>query len=181
MATWQLIFKGAIGHILLLIVNFSVLVGIIESLQLFFDPSNPQPILNILVLGYMLVHTGLLLSIQLGIQVLEIIKARFPTLLIWYYYKFNDNESIPLSLLDPTKSKLAVLILFLVISGGPILFPIFAVYGGLVVWGYLAVIGLEPSTLLQLFGRFLTWVPPLLAVAVLIIVMSIVMIEFRHG
>ncbi len=180
MVSWQQLLKGTIGHAFLLLVNFSVLVGIIESLQLFFDPVNPMPILNSLVLGYILIHTCLMLSVQLGIQVLEIIKARFPTILIWFYFKFDDNESIPIPLLDPTKTKLAVLVLLLVISGGPILYPIFAVYGFLLVWGYLAIIALDPSTLIQLFAQFLNWIPPLLAIAVLVIAVSIVMIEFRH-
>jgi hypothetical protein len=137
-------------------------------------------LLNLLVLGYMVIHTCLLLSIQLGIQVLQIIKVRFPTLLIWFYFKFDNNESIPIPLLDPTKSKLAVLILLLVISGGPILYPVFAIYGFLFVWGYLTVIALDPSTLIRLFSQFLNWMPPLLAIAVLVIVVSIVMIEFRY-
>jgi hypothetical protein len=180
MVAWQQLVKDAIGHIALLLVNFSVLVGIIQSLQLFFDTSNPLPILNSLLLGYMLIHTFLMLSVQLGIQILEIIKIRSPTLLILFYFKFSDEESIPITLLDPTKSRLAVLILLLVISGGPVLFPIFAVYGFLLVWGYLAIIALDPSTLIQLFEQFLNWVPPLLGIIVLVIVVSIVMIEFRH-
>lgn len=180
MATWQRFLKGAIYHIFLLLVNFSVLVGIIESLQLFFSTTNPLPILNALLLGYILLNTGLMLSVQLGIQVLEVIKGRFPTFLIWYYFKFDDSESIPVPLMDPTKSKLAVFVLILVISGSPILFPIFAFYGFLLVWGYLAIIALDPSMIIALFGQFLNWMPPLLAVAVLLIVVSIVMIEFRH-
>jgi hypothetical protein len=180
MVTWQQFVKGTLGHIALLLVNFSVLVGIIESLQLFFDTAHPLQVLYSLLLGYMVIHTFMMLSVQLGIQILEIIKVRSPTLLILYYFKFGDEESIPISLLDPTKSKLAVLILLLVISGAPVLFPIFAVYGFLLVWGYLAIITLDPSTLIQLFEQFLNWVPPLLGIVVLLIVASIVMIEIRH-
>jgi hypothetical protein len=180
MVTWQQLVKGTIGHLALLLVNFSVLVGIIESLQIFFDTTHPLPLLNSLLLGYMLIHTFMMLSVQLGIQILEIIRIKSPTLLVLFYFKFSDEESIPIALLDPTKSKLAVIILLLVISGGPVLFPIFAVYGFLMVWGYLAIIALDPSTLIQLFEQFLNWVPPLLGIVALIIVISIVMIEFRH-
>ncbi|MDH4214421.1 MAG: hypothetical protein OEV85_10900, partial [Candidatus Thorarchaeota archaeon] len=91
-----------------------------------------------------------------------------------------DNESIPIPLLDPTKTKLAILVLLLVISGGPVLFPIFAIYGFLLVWGYLALIAVDPSTLIRLFAQFLNWMPPFLALIVFVIVASIVMIEFRH-
>ncbi|MFW9957006.1 MAG: hypothetical protein ACFFCT_02955 [Candidatus Odinarchaeota archaeon] len=180
MTSWKQLFKGLIGHLFLLFVNFSVLVGIIGGLQLFFDTMNPMPLLNSLLLGYMLVHTCLMLSVQLGIQVLEIIKIRFPTILIWYYFKFDDNESIPIPLLDPTKTKLAILVLLLVISGGPVLFPIFAIYGFLFIWGYLTLIAVDPSTLIRLFAQFLNWMPPFLALIVFVIVASIVMIEFRH-
>lgn len=173
--------RGILGHIFLFFVNFSVLVGIVESLQLFTDSTLPSlPILNALLLGYMLIHTFTLLSIQLGVQVLELIKIRFPTILALYYFQVSDQETIPVPLLDPTKSRLAVIILILVISGGPILYPIFAVYGFLLVWGHLTIITLDPSTILEYFGIFLNYVPPLMIIVAGLIILSILMIERRH-
>jgi hypothetical protein len=141
--------EGLIGHLLLFLINFSVLVGIIESLQL-FTPS--LPILNALVLGYMLAHTFVLLTVQQGIQILELIRMHLPT----------------------------VLIVLLVITGGPILYPIFAIYGFLLVWGHLTIIALDPARIVQYFGIFLNYAPPLLLIVAGAIVISIVMIERRH-
>lgn len=172
--------KGALGHLLLLIVNFAVLVGIIFSIQLFLDLDNPLPLLNALVLGFMIAHTSLLLSIQLGIQVLEIIKVRLPTLLVIYYFKFSDEETIPIPILDPTKSRLAVIILLLVISGGIILYPIFAIYGFLIISVRLPIIAVAPSIIIDYFIIFLNYVPPLLLITLIVIILSIVMIEFKH-
>ena len=92
------ILKGIFGHIALFLVNFFVLVGIISSLELFYDPSILLPFLESLVLGYMIIHTITLLSIQLGVQVLELIKIRMPTFLISYYFQFSDEEVIPIVL-----------------------------------------------------------------------------------
>jgi hypothetical protein len=170
--------KGAIGHLFLLLVNFSVLVGIIESLQL-FTPT--LPILNAMVLGYMLTHTFILLSVQQGVQILELIKMRMPTVLIMYYFDVSDQEAIEVPLFDPTKSKLAVFILLLIITGGPILYPIFAIYGFLLVWGHLAIIAINPTRIVQYFGIFLNYAPPLLLLVAAVIIISIVMIEFRHS
>jgi hypothetical protein len=170
--------KGAIGHLFLLLVNFSVLVGIIESLQL-FTPS--LPFLNAMVLGYMLCHTFILLSVQQGVQILELIKLRLPTVLIMYYFEVSDQETIKVPLFDPTKNRLAVLILLLVITGGPILYPIFAIYGFLLVWGHLTIIALDPARIVQYFGIFLNYAPPILLVIAAVIILSIVMIEFRHS
>ncbi len=170
--------KGILGHIFLLLVNFSVLVGIIESLQLFTDST--LPFLNALLLGYMLVHTFTFLSIQLGVQVLELIKMRFPTILTLYYFQVSDQETIQVPLFDPTKSRLAVIILILVISGGPVLFPIFAVYGFLLIWGHLTIIALDPSKIIGYFGIFLNYVPPLLIFVAGFIILSILMIERKH-
>lgn len=173
--------RGILGHIFLFIINFSVLVGIIASLQLYTESTLPPlPILNALLLGYMLIHTFTLLSIQLGVQILELIKIRFPTILFLYYFQVSDQETIPVPLLDPTKSRLAVIILILVITGGPFLFPIFAVYGFLFAWGYLTIIGLDPSTILGYFGIVLNYVPPLMIVVAGFIILSIVMIERKH-
>ncbi|MGD9396394.1 MAG: hypothetical protein PVJ05_08210 [Candidatus Thorarchaeota archaeon] len=169
--------KGAIGHLFMFLVNFSVLVGIIESLQL-FTPS--LPFLNALILGYMLIHTFILLTIQQGVQILEFIKMRLPTILILYYFDISDEESITVPLFDPTKSRLAVVILFLVITGGPILYPIFAIYGFLLSWGHMAIIALQPARIVQYFGIFLNFAPPLLLIVAAIVVLSIVMIERRH-
>jgi len=163
--------KGAIGHVFLIVVNFCVLLGIIVSFQLLVSPLNPLPFLNALLLGFMVTHTSILLSIQLGVQVLEIIKIRFPTFLITYYFKFSD---------DPIKSKLAVIIILLIISGGIVLYPIFAIFGMLLLWVRLPIIVLHPSTIITYFDLFLNLVPPLLLVAVAIIILSIVMIEFKR-
>jgi hypothetical protein len=169
--------KGAVAHLLLLLVNFSVLVGIIESLQLF----TPElPILNALVLGYMLVHTFILLTVQQGVQILEFIKLKMPTVLIIYYFEISDQEAIKVPLFDPTKNQLAVIILLLVITGGPILYPIFAIYGFLLVWGHLTIIALDPARIVQYFGIFINYAPPLLLIIAAVIIISIMLIERKH-
>lgn len=177
MATKFQYLKGTIGHLFLFLVNFSVLVGIIESLQL-FTPS--LPILNAMVLGYMLTHTFILLSVQQGVQILELIRMRLPTILVTYYFEISNQETIKVPLFDPTKNRLAVFILLLVITGGPILFPIFAIYGFLLVWGHLAIIALAPARIVQYFGIFLNYAPPLLLIIAAVIIVSIVMIEMKH-
>ncbi|MBS3795313.1 MAG: hypothetical protein KGY80_10470 [Candidatus Thorarchaeota archaeon] len=177
MARSKKVIKGAVGHLALFVLNFFVLVGVIESLQLF---NENLPFLNVLLLGYMLIHTFSLLSIQLGIQILELIRIRMPTFLPTYYFQFSDEEAIPIPLLDPTKSKLAVLIILLVISGGVILYPIFAIYGFFLTQAHLLVIALEPAVILDYFGIFLNWMPPIIAFIVAIVILSIVAVEFRH-
>jgi hypothetical protein len=117
----------------------------------------------------------------MGIQVLELVRIKKPTLLISYYFQFDDNEAIPIPLLDPTKSKLAVLILFLVISGGPILFPIFAIYGTLFMYEYLLIHPLNASLIIEYFGIFLNWMPPIIGIILLILILSVIIIEFRHA
>ncbi|MHA1908288.1 MAG: hypothetical protein ACW98Y_13395 [Candidatus Thorarchaeota archaeon] len=171
------VLRGAVGHVALLALNFFVLVGIIESFQIF---SYDLPFLNLLVLGYMLIHSTLLLSVQLGVQILELVRIRRPTLLIGYYFQMEDSQTISIKLLDPTKSKLAVFVLLLIVTGGPVLYPIFAIYGFLLVYSFIAVVPLDPSTILFYFGYFLNWMPPILAVIVGIIIVSIVIVEFKH-
>ncbi len=169
--------RNLVGHVVLLILNFLVLVGVIEATQIF---SETLPPLNAIVLGYMVLHTFVLLCVQLGIQVLEFIKLRMPTFIISYYFQFDDDETIPTTLLDPTKSRLAVFALLLVISGGPLLFPIFAVYGFLVAASLILKIGIDASALLQYFQIFVGWMPPIIVIIVAIAILSIVAIEFKH-
>jgi len=126
--------KAAVAHGFLLFVNFCVLLGIIMSAQVLASPYSTIPFLNALLLGYMITHTSILLSIQLGVQVSELLKKRWPILLISYYFRFSDQESIPEPLLDPIKSKLAVIIILLIISGGLVLYPIFAIVGMILLW-----------------------------------------------
>jgi hypothetical protein len=171
------IVKGAICHFVLFFVNFCVMVGIIESFNLF---QQDLPFLNVLLLVYIVVHTFMLLSIQLGIQVLELVRIKMPSFLIAYYFQFSDEELIPLKILDPTKSKLAVVVLLLVITGGPILYPVFVVYGFLFTYAHVLTIALDPSTILFYFGVFLNWMPPVIGVIVAMVIVSIVIIEFKH-
>ncbi|TFF93417.1 hypothetical protein EU546_06230 [Candidatus Thorarchaeota archaeon] len=172
--------KGFLSHVALLFVNFCVFVGIIESLDL-FNLESPLPWLNVLLLGFMLVHTFILLSLQLAIQVLELIRMRMPTVLVTYYFQFSDQEAIPLWLLDPIRSRLGVLVLILIITGGIAFYPIFAVYGLLLVWGHLTTIALHPQEIVRYFGIFLNWAPPLFLVVFVVVILSVLAIEFRHA
>jgi hypothetical protein len=128
----------------------------------------------------MLLHSVVLLSVQLGVQVLELIRIRMPTLLISYYFQFSDDETLPIPLLDPVKSRMGVVVLLLVISGGPIFYPILAASGLLFIYAILVVIPLDLPTLVRYFVMFLNWMPPLLVVIVGILIISVVIIEFRH-
>ncbi|MFW9886573.1 MAG: hypothetical protein ACFFER_00210 [Candidatus Thorarchaeota archaeon] len=177
MVTSRKVLTGAIGHIVLLIINFLVFVGLVESYQIL---AIELPLLTALVLGYMVIHTTVLLSVQLGIQVLELIGIRMPTLLISYYFLFDDDEAIPLPLLDPVKSRLGVITLLLVISGGPVFYPIFAASGLLFVLAILAQSPLTLPVLIGYFIEFINWMPPLLVLIVGIVIVSIVIIEFKH-
>ncbi len=177
MADRKKLIRGIVGHFSLFFLNFLVFIGIVESTQLF---SIDLPILNFIFLAYIWIHTFILLSIQMGLQILELIKVRMPTLLIGYYFTLSDEELIPIPLLDPTRSKLAVIIILLVISGGPIFYPIFAIYGFMLTFAYLVSIALDPSVILTYFELFLNWMPPVIGVIFLLIIMSIVAIEFKH-
>ena len=172
--------KSAVAHALLLFANFCVLLGIIMSAQLFGAPFSDLPVLNALLLGYMITHTSILLSIQLGVQVSELLKKKRPILLITYYFGISDQESIPEPLLDPIKSKLAVVIILLILSGGIVLYPIFAIVGMLLLWVRIPIIVLQPSAIILYFSLFLNLVPPLLLIAVGLIVLSIIIIEFKR-
>jgi hypothetical protein len=171
---------GVTTHGILLFVNFCVLLGIITNLAILVSPSTSVIFLNLILLGYMIIHTSVLLSIQLGIQVLEIIMKKPPTLLISYYFNIGDEVTIPDPFLDPIKSKLAVIIILLILSGGTVIYPIFAIYGFLLLIVRLPIILLNPTTLISYFEIFLNLVPPLLMMTVVIIVLSIIMIEFKR-
>jgi len=181
MVTGKQYLIGAISHGFLLFVNFCVLLGIITSVPLLVGPSSASlPVLNQVLLAYMIIHTSILLSIQLGSQILDIIKQRFPTLLITYYFNIDDHDTIPDPLLDPVKSRIAVITILLILSGGIILYPIYAVIGMLLLLVRLPVILLNPAQIITYFVIFLNLVPPLLLIAVAIIILSIIMIEFKR-
>ena len=54
---------------------------------------------------------------------------------------------------------------------------IFAIYGFLLVWGHLAIIALDPASVVQYFGIFLNYAPPLL----LIIAAAIINLDLMYG
>ncbi len=172
------ILKGIFAHILLFFINFCVFLGIVESIQLF---TAELPLLNTLILGFMITNTLLLLSLQLGVQVVQLLRLKRPAVLITYYFSFSDEQTIPIPLLDPVKSKVAVLAVLLVISGGPVFYPIFTIYGFLVAYAHLVRIALDPSTIVDYFALFLNWMPPLFGLIVGILILSVIIIEFKHA
>jgi hypothetical protein len=180
MATLRQYLIGAIAHALLLFVNFCVILGMMMSAQLLVTSYQSLPFLNALLLGYMIAHTGILVTIQLGVQATEFLKRQMPILLITYYFGFSDQESIPEPLLDPIKSKLAVIIILLIISGGLVLYPIFAIVGFLLLAVRIPIIVLRPPAIIEYFINFLNLVPPLLILVGVVIVLSIIAIEFKR-
>jgi hypothetical protein len=180
MVTGRQLLKGAIAHSFLLAVNFCVLLGVIVSIPIVIDPINSQPFLNILLLDYMILHTLFLLSIQIGVQILEITRKKLPSLLVLYYFRFGDQETIPEDILDPIKSKLAVIIILLILSGGFVIYPFFAVLGFSILLVRLPIIFLNPTSIITFFDIFLNLIPPLTLLFVLVIVLSIVLVEFRR-
>jgi len=183
MPTRTQIIKGMAGHLVLFFVNFCVLLGVVLSFNLLGN----LPLLNLLVLSYMIVHAFTLLTIQLGIQCLEIIRLRKPTLLIGYYFQFSDEEIIPVKLLDPTKSRLAVITLILVVTGGPVIYPVFAVYGFIQALAYLSTYVTEPLRIIdpafliesvdRLLGQLMA---PVVLIITGLVILSVVVVEFRH-
>ena len=180
MVTGKQYLVGAIAHGLLLFVNFCVLLGIITNLADLVSPSTTYSILNQLLLGYMIIHTSTLLSVQLGVQMLEMIKKKLPTLLIAYYFSIGDSDPIPNPVLDPIKSRTAVVIILLVVSGGIVLYPMFAIYGMLLLLARVPSIIRYPPVIFDYFEIFLNLVPPFLLLVVVIVVLSIIMIEFKR-
>ena len=172
--------KFAIAHGLLLFVNFCVILGILMSAQLLATSYQSLPILDLVLLGYMVSHTAILVTIQLGVQASEFLKKKWPILLISYYFGFEDNEPIPDPLMDPIKSKLAVVIVLLIVSGGLVLYPIFAIVGFMLLAVRIPNLVLQPSTIILYFREFLNLVPPLLLLPAAVIVLSIIMIEFKR-
>jgi hypothetical protein len=180
MVTGRQLLKGMIAHGLLMIVNFFVLLGVIISIPMIIDPGSSLPFLNVMLIDYMIIHTIILLSIQIGVQILEITKKKLPTLLIIYYFRFDDQETIPDKILDPIKSKLAVIVVLLIISGGVVIYPIFAIVGFMVILVRIPVIILNPPMLVTFFDIFINLIPPLLLLFGLIVILSILMIEFKR-
>ncbi|MEM2142393.1 MAG: hypothetical protein QXQ81_03970, partial [Candidatus Thorarchaeota archaeon] len=89
---------GALLHLALFFINFCVFVGLVMSVRVLSDP---LPILNLLILLFVMAHTSCLLSVQLAVQILEVLRLKRPTVLIAYYFRLENEESVPVRILDP--------------------------------------------------------------------------------
>jgi len=122
----------------------------------------------------------LLLPIQTGLQLDALIRYDLPPFLLSYYFQYDVDKKLPHDVLEPVKSRLGVIVLILLLAGGYVAWPFFAVYGFILI--YMKFIQYElwkPENLIILVDKLSKVFPTLLIALFLFIVFSVFTIQRR--
>jgi len=122
----------------------------------------------------------LLLPIQTGLQLDALIRFDLPPFLLSYYFQYDVDKKLPHDVLEPVKSRLGVVVLILLLAGGYVAWPFFAVYGFILI--YMKFIQYElwkPENLIILVDKVSKVFPTLLIALFLFIVFSVFTIQRR--
>ena len=122
----------------------------------------------------------LLLPIQTGLQLDALIRYDLPPFLLSYYFQYDVDKKLPHDVLEPVKSRLGVIVLILLLAGGYVAWPFFAIYGFILI--YMKFIQYElwkPENLIILVDKLSKVFPTLLIALFLFIVFSVFTIQRR--
>jgi hypothetical protein len=174
-------------HLINLVVEvvsfYSVAITMSQLWGLFLS-GTPLGLFSILLV-YMGCLCLILLPIQLGLGVYAFSHGQEPSFLLLVYFQY-DQKKLPSELLDPTESKIGVVVLVILLAGGFIALPVFFLYGSWLI-GFL-IIGstiFTPEDLVHFINSVLINVlSPALGIPLLVlcalITISIITFERRH-
>ena len=89
---------------------------------------------------YAWILTLLILPIQAGVQVWSALRLEPTPLLLIYYFQHDASRNLPHQFLDPVYSRIGLATVILLLLGGVVAWPSYAVYGTLLL-GVRATIG----------------------------------------
>jgi hypothetical protein len=84
--------------------------------------------------------TVLVLPIQAGVQVWSAIRLEPTPFLIIYYFQHDAVHNLPHGFLDPVRSRIGLATVVILLIGGLVAWPVYAIYGG---WLLIARFGLR--------------------------------------
>ncbi len=176
-ATKKQLIIGIIAHIFVFTFVLITLYAIMEVYPIIFNIEDP---IYAVILAYAIINALFLLSVQLGFQISNFGKIRRPPFLLSYYFMFDEDKELDREALDPTKSRLAVLILIFLLAGGYVILPAFYIYGIVLIISKIPRLKLGFDIILDYPLRFLRLIPPLFLVLIIFIIISVILIELKH-
>ncbi|MGQ4833013.1 MAG: hypothetical protein ACP6IS_03810 [Candidatus Asgardarchaeia archaeon] len=165
------------SHIITYLLSYFTLYAIILFLPYILPP---QRLLYLPVL-YAVIILIPLISIQVGVALNELIRLRPVPILLIYYFLYDPDEDLPNPELDPIKSEIGLVTLFLLLAGGYIAWPVFFAYGLITtyeVFGKSFV--LSPEFIRGYLEQVAFAIPPFLGILLLILILSVFTIERRY-
>lgn len=90
----------------------------------------PLGLLDIMML-YSWVLTLVILPIQAGVQVWSVLRFEPTPILLTYYFQHDATGVLPHHFLDPVRSRSGLISVVVLLLGGLLAWPIYAVYGAL--------------------------------------------------
>ncbi|MFX0168702.1 MAG: hypothetical protein ACFE89_05000 [Candidatus Hodarchaeota archaeon] len=117
------ILQGLATHVVTGLLTFLAMYGV-ANIGLVF----PVGIFEWLLL-YSWVLTLLVLPIQAGVQIWSLLQRQSTPLLLTYYFQYDATHNLPHRFLDPVQSRIGLATVLILLIGGLIAWPIYAVYG----------------------------------------------------
>jgi hypothetical protein len=104
--------------------------NVILALQVMLFEVSPQYAWMLIgLLYYSWFLTLLVLPIQAGLQTWSLLHLQPAPLLISYYFQHDATTNLPHRFLDPVQSRIGLVTVIILLSGGLVAWPIFSFYG----------------------------------------------------
>ena len=108
--------------------------GVLTALAM-YGVANVGLVFPISLLGVMMLYswvlTLLVLPVQAGVQGWSILRMAPTPVLLIYYFQHDETSNLPHRFLDPVRSRIGLVTVLLLLLGGLVAWPVYAVYGAL--------------------------------------------------
>ncbi|MFX1561845.1 MAG: hypothetical protein ACFFDP_00870 [Promethearchaeota archaeon] len=130
---------------------------------------------------YSWILTLLILPIQAGVQFWSAIRLEPTPFLLLYYFQHDDTSTLPHHFLDPVRSRTGLFTVFILLLGGLIAWPIYSIYGALLL---IARVGLQIFALdflVQLVHAMAIGVSAVFVAYFLLASIAIIIVQWRRS
>lgn len=130
---------------------------------------------------YSWVLTLLILPIQAGVQLWSLFHLTPTPLLLIYYFRFDATRTLPHRFLDPVQSRIGLLTVILLLIGGLVAWPIYAVYGGFLLIARFGLLLFTPQFVIIFIQGLVVGVAAIFVAYFVLASVAIIILQWRRS
>jgi hypothetical protein len=161
------------------VLTFLAMYGVANVAMVF-----PVGIVEVALYAMMLYSWALtltILPIQAGVQLWSALRLSTTPFLLTYYFQYDAAHMLPHRFLDPVRSRIGLATVIVLLLGGLVAWPVYAIYGGLLLVARFGPRLLTLDALVQFIRGLAVGVAVLFVLYFVLASLAIVIVQWRRS